>query len=215
MGFEPGRIVVRRYFKRGQTLSVVTTGHVVSDDERGLLLWISSGSPARWLRAADGRTLRDMPFAEWIEVPKRLAERTWTGGGILILMPPAAAHSVWWFWAATGAFDCWYVNLEQPVARWDDGHLAGVDTVDHDLDVVAWPDGSWAYKDEHELAERLAYPEHYWVDDPAAVRAEAERVVKIFQAGEFPFDGSWCDFRPPPSWTVPATLPPGWDRRRA
>ena len=29
------------------------------------------------------------------------------------------------------------------------------------------------------------------------------------------FDGTWADFHPDPSWPVPATLPPGWDRPRA
>lgn len=214
MRFDPGRTVVRRYFKRGQLLSVVKTGTVVQDDERGLLLWIPHGSPVGWLRTADGRSLRDMPFLEWVSAPKTIKNATWQGYGILVLMPPNAAHSVWWFWDADGAFDSWYINLESPPARWDDGDLAGVDTVDHDLDVVARPDGSWQLKDEDEFTERLAYPDHYWVSDEAAVRAEAARVIEAFEAGRYPFDGSWCDFRPP-SWRVPEALPPGWDRPRA
>ena len=53
--------------------------------------------------------------------------------------------------------------------------------------------------------------EHYWVRDEAAVWAEGRRVIKIAEAGEFPFDGTWTDFRPDPSWPIPE-LPPGWDR---
>jgi predicted RNA-binding protein associated with RNAse of E/G family len=155
-----------------------------------------------------------MPFLEWVSAPKTIKSATWQGYGILVLMPPNAAHSVWWFWDADGAFDSWYINLESPAARWDDGDLAGVDTVDHDLDVVARPDGSWQLKDEDEFTERLAYPDHYWVSDEAAVRAEAARVIEAFEARRYPFDGSWCDFRPP-SWRVPEALPPGWDRPRA
>lgn len=215
MRFLPGRTVVRRYFKRGQLLGVVKTGTVVQDDRRGLLLWIPGGSPVGWLRTPDGRGLRDMPFPEWVLAEKAIKEQAWQGRGILVLMPPGAAHSVWWFWDAGGRFDRWYINLELPPVRWDDGDLAGVDTVDQDLDVVARPDGSWEFKDEDELAERLGYPEHYWVDDEAALRAEAARAIEVFRAGRFPFDGTWCDFRPPPSWTLPDGLPPGWDRPRA
>jgi hypothetical protein len=94
--------------------------------------------------------------------------------------------------------------------RWDDGTVAGIDIVDQDLDVVVWPDRSWEWKDEGEFAERLAIPEHYWVTDEAAVRAEGERVIKIVEAGQFPFDGTWIDLVPP--WDPPAELPPGWDR---
>lgn len=213
--FEPGQQVVRRYFKRGETVVVVKHARVVRDDERGLLLWVAQRSPLRWLRTADGRSLHEVPFAEWITTPKRLMVGEWHGPGILILHPPDAAHSVWWFWRPDGSFASWYINLERAPARWHDGQLAGIDTVDYDLDVVANPDGSWEWKDEHEFVERQAFPDHYWVDDPDAVRAEGERAVKLFEARSFPFDGSWCDFRPDPAWTVPADLPAGWDRARA
>lgn len=215
MRFEPGQVVVRRYYQRADAISVVKCGRVVSDDERGLLLWIGGGSPLRWRKTADGRHLRHVAFAEWIRTPQRLFDGEWYGRGILILLPPGAAHTVWWFWHPDGSFANWYINLEEPSTRWRDGTLAGVDTVDHDLDVVASPDGTWQWKDEDEFVERLAFPEHYWVRDPAAVRAEGERVVKLFESRAFPFDGTWCDFRPDPSWTPPAALPAGWDRPRA
>lgn len=215
MRFETGQVVLRRYFQRAGTLSVVQYGRVVADDDRGLRLWIGDGSPLRWRGTADGRSLRDLPFSEWIHTPQRLHEGVWEGHGILVLIPPGAAHTVWWFWRPGDVFAGWYVNLEQPAVRWRDGQLAGVDTVDQDLDIVAEPDGSWAWKDEHEVAERSAYPGHYWVDDPGAVRAEGEQVVKLIEARVFPFDGSWCEFRPDPSWAAPPDLPAGWDRPRA
>jgi hypothetical protein len=216
MRFEPGQIVLRRYFQRAQSVSLVTCARVVSDDERGLLLWVEDGSPACSLRAVDGRRLRGMSLPEWAAAPKRQERWAWQGG-ILVLMPPEAANSIWWFWRddRPAEFAAWYVNLEAPATRWCDRDVAGVDTVDHDLDIVVRPDRSWRWKDEDEFAERSAYPEHYWVDDPAAVRAEGERVVKLIEAGGFPFDGTWCDFRPDPAWTVPDELPAGWDRPRA
>jgi hypothetical protein len=87
-----------------------------------------------------------------------------------------------------------------------------VDIVDQDLDLVIRPDLSWEWKDEGEFTERLAFPDHYWVTDEQAVRAEGRRVVKRIEAGEFPFDGTWVDFSPDPSWAVPTALPVGWDR---
>ena len=213
-GFVPGRIVVHRNVRHGR-LGWVRPARVVSDDERGLLLWLAPHSPVAHEVASDGRGMRAMPFAEWVSLRYRLDIATWRGPGVLMLTPPDAAHSVWWFFTWDGDFAGWYVNLEEPAVRWDDGHLAGVDIVDQDLDVWVAPDRSWQWKDEAEFTERLGFRESYWVSDEAAVRAEGRRVVKLVEAGEFPFDGTWCDFTADPQWTVPESLPAGWDRPAA
>ncbi|MBO4210661.1 DUF402 domain-containing protein [Micromonospora echinofusca] len=212
MRFEPGRLILHRNVRRGR-IGWVRPARVVRDDDRGLLLWLARHTPVVDEVADDGRGMRTMPFAEWITRSYRLRVVEWHGPALLMFLPAGAAHSVWWFRdPVTDVFANWYVNLEEPGVRWDDGAVAGVDVVDQDLDVVARRDRSWAWKDEEEFAERLAFPEHYWVPDPAAVRAEGERVVKLIEAGQFPFDGTWCDFRPDPSWTPPRELPVGWDR---
>jgi hypothetical protein len=212
MRFERSRLIMHRNVRRGR-IGWVRPARVVSDDERGLLVWIGRGFPVANEVADDGRGMRAMPFAEWLGRSYRLLIGTWDGPPLLKFLPAGAAHSVWWFLdPQTDRFGYWYVNLEEPGVRWDDGAVAGVDVVDQDLDVVVQPDGTWCWKDEEEFVERLAYPEHYWVADEAAVRAEGERVIKLAESGEFPFDGTWCDFTPDPGWTVPDRLPTGWDR---
>lgn len=212
MRFEPGRLILHRNVRQGR-IGWVRPARVVSDDERGLLLWLDRHTPVADEVADDGRGMRTMPFAEWITRSYRLRVVAWHGPPLLMFLPAGAAHSVWWFRdPVTERFANWYVNLEEPGVRWDDGVAAGVDMVDQDLDVVVRPDLSWAWKDEEEFAERLAFGRHYWVSDPAAVRAEGERVVKQVEAGHFPFDGTWCDFRPDPGWVTPDELPVGWDR---
>ena len=214
MNFEPGRLILHRNVRHGR-IGWVRPGRVVSDDERGLLLWVAPHSPVAFEMAEDGRGMREMPFAEWVTLRYRLIEGPWQGPGVLKLTPPGVAYSVWWFRKPDGRFAGWYVNLEEPAVRWDDGDVAGIDMVDQDLDIWVPPDRSWQWKDEEEFVERLAFPDHYWVSDEAAVRAEGRRVVKLIEAGEFPFDGTWCDFQPDPQWTVPARLPAGWDRPSA
>ncbi|ROO58667.1 uncharacterized protein DUF402 [Micromonospora sp. Llam0] len=211
MRFQPGQLIMHRNVRRGR-LGWVRPARVVVDDERGLLVWVDRGSPVVNEVADDGRGMRAMPFTEWITRSYRIKHGRWLGPPVLKFLPAGAAHSVWWFRDDAGNFLNWYVNLEEPGVRWADGDLAGVDVVDQDLDVVVRPDRSWVWKDEDEFAERLAFPEHYWVRDEAAVRAEGRRVIKIAEAGDFPFDGTWCDFRPDPAWAPPAELPPGWDR---
>ena len=210
IGFVPGQVILYRNTRRGR-LAFVRAVRVISDDERGLLLWTARGTPAVNEVTLAGKGPRGMPFSEWVTHELELRAGAWHGPGILQFFPPDADHSVWWFWDDAAQFECWYVNLEERAARWDDGAVAGVDVVDQDLDVVVAPDRSWRWKDEDEFAERLAFPEHYWVRDEAAVWAEGRRVIKIAEAGEFPFDGTWTDFAPDPSWPVPE-LPAGWDR---
>jgi hypothetical protein len=214
MSWETGRLVLRRHFLREQQLGRVWVGRVAADDEHGLWIWIDAGSPWLNVTSADGRSIREMPFAEFGAGPKTMTEYRWSGP-VLMLHQPGVANSTWFFFDEAGGFRSWYVNLERPGARWDDGELCGIDTVDYDLDVVAQPDRSWRWKDEDEFAEHLAFPEYYWCDDEAAVRAEGERVVKLIEAAEFPFDGTRTDFRPSASWPVPAAVPAGWQRPRA
>jgi uncharacterized protein DUF402 len=208
--FAPGRTVLYRNTHQGRVVNVRPC-RVVSDDERGLLLWLARGSAVAVEVAEDGRGMRQMPFTEWAGLGRRMQHGTWQGPGILKFLPPDVDHSVWLFFDDAGRFANWYVNLEERAVRWDDGDLAGVDVIDQDLDVVATPGGAWQWKDEDEFAERLAHPGHYWVRDEATVWAEGFRVIKLIEAGEFPFDGTWTDFRPDPSWT-PLEMPDGFDR---
>jgi hypothetical protein len=209
--FTPGQIIVHRNTRRGR-IGFARPVRVLSDDERGLLLWMDRGTPAMSETTSDGRDTRAMPFAEWARSSYRMVPGSWQGPGILLFFPPDADHSVWFFRDDHGTFLNWYVNLEERALRWSDGTVAGVDVVDQDLDIVVRPDRSWEWKDEDEFAERLAFPEHYWVRDESEVRAEGQRVIKQIEAGEFPFDGTWTDFRPDPSWQIPAEVPAGWDR---
>jgi len=209
--FAAGRQVLYRNID-GNRLASVRPCRVISDDERGLLLWLARGTAVLVEEAVDGRGIREMPFAEWITLEHRVVPAVWQGPGLLKFIPPDADHSVWFFRDDRGRFTNWYVNLEYRALRWDDGDVAGVDVIDQDLDIVIGQDRTWRWKDEDEFAERLAHPGHYWVRDEAAVRAEGRRVLKQVEAGDFPFDGTWTDFHPDPAWPIPAVVPPGWDR---
>ncbi len=211
MGFDPGRLILHRDTHHGG-IGFVHPGRVISDDERGLLIWVARGSVVAVERSLDGRGPRDFPFADWMAQAREPRTARWNGPGVLRFFPPGENHSVWFFRDDEGAFTEYYVNLEESAVRWDDGGAAGIDVIDQDLDIVARADGTWRWKDEDEFAERLARPDLYWVPDEAAVWAEGRRVIKRIEAGAFPFDGTWCDFRPDPSWEPPTELPKGWDR---
>jgi predicted RNA-binding protein associated with RNAse of E/G family len=82
-----------------------------------------------------------------------------------------------------------------------------VDRVDGALDVAVAPDRSWEWKDEDE-ADECVRVGRLSVEQLALLRAEGERMIALAEAGRFPFDGTWTDFRPDPAWPAP-TLPDG------
>jgi uncharacterized protein DUF402 len=201
--FTEDQIILRRYF-RATHYSFIKPMRVISDDDAGLLLWMPAGSEFAVLIDADGKTPHDLTRDEMRE--PRLVRQTWRDNDILVLMPPGAEHSIWWFFHQ-GTFIGWYVNLETQHPRDADG----VDITDLVLDVWIEPDRTWEWKDEDEMATRVGHPLYFDSATAAAVRAEGERVIKLAEAGAYPFDGTHVDFRPDPAWPV-LTLPPGWEK---
>lgn len=203
MSFKPGQTVLRRYV-RGSQYTFVKPMRVVRDDEAGLLLWMPAGSEFAVLTDADGKTQHELPLDEMRQ--PRLTRKVWQENDILVLMPPEAAHSIWWFFNQ-GEFLGWYVNLETPSRR----HGECVDTTDLVLDVWVEPDRQWQWKDEDELASRTGRPLYFDRAEATAIRAEGERLIELAGAGAFPFDGTHLDFQPDPAWS-PLVLPTGWDQ---
>ncbi|WP_433076133.1 DUF402 domain-containing protein [Dactylosporangium sp. CA-052675] len=193
-------MLLRRYF-RGPHLSWAQAVHPVADDERGLLVWLPAGAGFACRTEPDGTPLRGATAIEdYGAAPLR--RRTWADRDVLILHPPAAAHSVWWFFRE-GRFLGWYVNLEAVLAR----HAGGIDVIDHHLDIVVDPDRTWRWKDEDTFAACVDRPGFWTTAESLAIRAEGSRVAAKADRGEFPFDGTWQDFRPDPAWPMP-NLPP-------
>jgi hypothetical protein len=72
------------------------------------------------------------------------------------------------------------------------------------LDLTVEPDGTSAWKDEHDLEEAVAL---HVLDEPAAreLRREGERVLE-----SRPWPTGWETWRSPADWG-PLPLPEGWD----
>ena len=211
--FDPGEIVLRRLFQHHRLSRALLTT-VVRHDDAGLLLWAARGATTQDMVMADGRDRHRVPFKELISEPRRLAPVEWRGDG-LVWHPTDTPYAVWYFFEPAGDFAGWYVNLETPGVAWRDGTTGGIDSVDWDLDIVVRPDRTWAYKDEDEMLDAVAHGLLYWGPDERTIRSAGEQAVKLVEAGEFPFDGTWTDFRPDPAWPVPLDMPARWDRPRS
>jgi hypothetical protein len=209
-----GETVYLRHFQRDQVGGLFPL-QVVHDQPDGVLLWARSGTTFWQFNMPDGRTMAQTSLAEWSAVRHLPAART-RHHAMLSWHPTGLDYSIRWFFHPDGQFYAWYANLEASAVAWSDAGLAGLDTVDWDLDVWIHPDLSWEWKDEELFVARLAVPDAYWVDDEDRVRRAGKDVIALVEAGAFPFDGTWCDFQPDPAWPpVSPDLPAGWACPRA
>lgn len=203
--------MIERALYLGGHLSVSARARVVADDGRGRLSWLPVGAPGWTADLPGGLHLRDVPVAERPAGGFPVREERWWRGNSLILEPHGAGHAVWWAFDEELCFGWWYVNLEARRERVvGNGFGVTVDVVDHELDVWVDPDRTWRWKDEESFEAKTGTEGHWTAAEADRVRAEGARVAALAEAGSFPFDGAFVDFRPDPSWEppVPGPCPP-------
>jgi hypothetical protein len=182
---------------------------VIADDERHLAVWLESGTRMLHQVLADGSGVRTADGPARFGAARAQGVKRWQGPGIVAVFQPGAEYSVWFFETPSGRRDSFYVNLEDPVTRFDHGIL----TSDHVLDIVVDANGGYRLKDEDEL-EFAREAEMFSDEKVARIRAAADSAIKDIRAWRFPFDSTYPDFRPDPEWPVP-DLPAeaAWDFR--
>jgi predicted RNA-binding protein associated with RNAse of E/G family len=204
--FDRGDTIVLRGLHRDGRIASADSVRVVSDDERGLLTWLARGSQVIRRANLAGQSVRNLPLSSQLRVPKIHVACSQTGRDMLLLTPRQSPYAIAWGFV-DGEFGGWYANLQTPARRW----WGGIDTHDQALDVLVAADRTWRWKDEDEFTERTGHP-LFWDEAGAAViRGEAERLIALAEAGQFPFDGTWCNFLPDPDWR-PTELPWWWDQ---
>lgn len=204
--FHPGDTIVQRGLHRDGRIHSADSVRVVSDDNCGLLTWLARGSQVIRRTNLTGQSVRKLPVGEQLRVPKIHVLSSSMDRDVLWLNPQQSPYAIAWGFV-DGEFEGWYINLQSPARRW----WGGIDIHDQALDVLVAADRTWKWKDEDEFAERTGHPLFWDEADAATIRGEAERLIALAEAGQFPFDGTWCNFRPDPSWG-PTELPWWWDQ---
>jgi hypothetical protein len=202
----PGEVVALRWV-RNDPADVVMPVRVVEDTQQRTILFLAEGSPMKVRADADGNRLgRVRPVKERERRIAKLVDARWNRNHALMIHEPERFGAVWLFWLAEDwTFNNYYVNLQAPLMP----SLAGFDTEDYLLDIVAQQDLSWEWKDEDEFEEALEtnlFPSEL-IDD---VRAESRRFISEIEAGQWPFGQGLEAWRPDPDWDVP-DLPKEWD----
>lgn len=117
---------------------------------------------------------------------------------------PGRAYSIGLIFDENDSFVAWYGNLEAPFIR----TRMGIDTRDYALDVIAYPNGQWQWKDEAEFARRR----EVGIDSAkhqVRVRAAGWELIALFERGAWPFNAGWQQWQAPTDWQV-RQLPPDW-----
>ncbi|NEB95940.1 cytidylyl-2-hydroxypropylphosphonate hydrolase [Streptomyces bauhiniae] len=206
----PGTPIMWRYRENaGDAVHIARPVTVVRDDAELLAVWLAPGTECVKPVLADGTPVHLEPLESRYTKPRVVRRDHWFGTGVLKLARPGEPWSVWLFWEPGWRFKNWYVNLEQPLARW----AGGVDSEDHFLDISVHPDRTWHWRDEDEFAQ--AQRDGLMNAETAGrVKSAGRRAVEVIEAWGTPYDDGWQHWRPDPSWSVPA-LPEDWDRTPA
>lgn len=178
MPFAPGRQVDRREVLHDRPWLVVPT-QVVRDTGDLLALLVIEGTPLEF---------PPHPFGPH---PWSGLER-WRDTDVLQLHRPGDGYAVWGIFRA-GVRAGWYVNFQRPFRRGP----AGIDTLEHGVDIVVGPAGDWRWKDRADVAAQVAAG-RLSAAEAATVWQEADRVAALLDGD--PGDrwwSAWEEWRPP------------------
>jgi protein associated with RNAse G/E len=137
----------------------------------------------------------------------QLKKVTWHTNRVLSIAEPGKYYSILLFWNhASNEFSGYYVNFQLPLKR---SHC-GFDSLDLDLDMVINPDFSFEWKDvdDYQKATEHGLIIPQWVQGIEKAKAE---IFEKLEKRQYPFNGSWLDWKPNPSWQPPK-LPENWDK---
>lgn len=198
MSWAPGDVVVRREVWRGRPWFALPM-YVVEDAADSLVLYVPEGSPFGFGAGDDWPTATGHhPYH---------GRDAWVGEGSLGLHRAPDPYAVWHSWQRpVRSFIGWYLNVQVPHRRTE----IGIDSMDLELDVLAFSDGTVLLKDEDDVDESARLG-RYSRDDAAAIHATGRRLVDELHAGERWWDDRWTTWTPPAQLLVPPTLPQGWE----
>lgn len=196
--WKPGELIARREIWHGRVWSGLPM-YVVVDRPDLLALYLPSDSTLGF-----GAGSWPMPNGKhpWDRGP----DSRWQGQGVLHLHRPGDAYAVWVFWhGSERRFQGWYLNLQAPFVRTE----VGIDTLDHELDIIIDAEGSWRFKDAELMASCIEHG-RFSPEEVGRIQAEGDRLGKMLDDGQQWWDSSWSTWAPPPALSGPASLPAGW-----
>jgi protein associated with RNAse G/E len=136
-----------------------------------------------------------------------LAKYSWHTNRLLLIFEPEKYYSTILFWHhESNEFLCYYINFQLPFRR----NQYALDTLDLDLDLIINSDFSFEWKDVDDYQNAIEHGviSQEWIQGISEAKFE---IFSKLEKRQYPFDGSWLDWRPELGWSPP-TLPENWDK---
>lgn len=208
--WNPGdHVILRGIYNR--RVWIVQSSIVVKDEPNEVALALLPGAqcamPEGYIHGKHGPEGKWSRWDDYLHKLPNLQEFTWHTNRLLLLMRPEDYYGSIYFWRHdTNEFLGYYVNFQLPFTRTTNGF----DTLDLELDIVIEPSYAWHWKDSEEYQDGIAKGilGKEWTDQ---IEQSKPEVFQIIEQHLYPFDGSWLNWRPDPSWELPK-LPTGWDQ---
>lgn len=204
--WKPGDVIAWRGIYRDR-IWYAQTAIVVKDTPEETVLARLPGAEGRAeqdyvQKKKTGRRRWDFQHSDWI-----LENFPWHTNRLLFILEPEKYYATIFFWNHEhNEFLGYYINFQLPYQR---SHC-GIDTLDLELDIDVNPDLSFEWKDVDDyqkgIKTGIILPE--WVQGIEMAKAE---VLDKLEKRQYPFDGSWLNWMPDPSWSTPK-LPQNWDK---
>jgi predicted RNA-binding protein associated with RNAse of E/G family len=192
---DPVSVVTFRSIFRGRLL-YSTPGWLLEATPTHIVTAIVPGAQTLQVVTPRSSVIRDLA-----EGREQTAIVPWHTHRVVWLMPFNAAHAIGHFWSdASGEFLGYYVNMQAPLRR----SLVGYDSLDHVLDILVAPEGTWRWKDEDELEEAMQLG-LFTATEAGHIRAEGERVIERLPSL---LPTGWENWQPDPQRSVSTLMLP-------
>jgi len=202
--WQSGDIIAWRGLFRGRIWHAMPT-FVIKDTPQELVLATVPGAVCKVDKdygRKDGRRVWDFIETDW-----NLDDFIWHTNRVLFIVEPEKYYSINLFWKhQEDEFIGYYVNFQYPYQR---SHC-GIEAMDLELDIDIEPDLSYRWKDVGDYQKAIEsgiIPS----DCVQGIEAAKPGVLERIEKRQYPFDGSWLDWKPDPGWHLPK-LPEDWDK---
>ena len=202
--WDPGDVIAWRGIFRGRIWHAMPT-YVVKDTQQELVLTILPGAVCKVDKdygRKDGKRIWDFMDTDW-----KLDDFIWHTNRLIFILKPEKYYSINLFWNhLRNEFVGYYINFQYPYRR----NHCGIDAMDLELDIDIKPDLNFRWKDVNDYQKAI---ECGIISSECIQGIETSKpeILEQLENRRYPFDGSWLDWKPDPSWSPPK-LPANWDK---